>query len=223
MDRETSSIKVNDIASQIADNVGAAVDATNALPVGDRILTFHYNRRSPKRRRLIAPISLNSVSAVSNMSSTSVGEKIFDSVCTNVPSDANEGPASLSKMVAVLCEQQLFLPLLRAFEMFLPSCPLLPFIRALQVYELIQDPSFSSSGVYFSLVALLSFCGCLSLKARLILIHELPCSFGQVLSKWSGYSGALHLVILIIVIESGYKVFRQMSRVWLQLHDCHHK
>lgn len=42
---------------------------------------------------------------------------------------------SLSKMVAVLCEQRLFLPLLRAFEMFLPSCALLPFIRALQVFN----------------------------------------------------------------------------------------
>lgn len=50
-----------------------------------------------------------------------------------VDREIGEGPASLSKMVAVLCEQQLFLPLLKAFEMFLPSCSLLPFIRALQV------------------------------------------------------------------------------------------
>lgn len=148
MNRETSSIKVNDIASQIADNVGAAVDAANGLPAGDRILTFHYNRRSPKRRRLIAPISINSsASAISDISSSSKGDKKIDSTgisseekkkdensaSTNVPSDSDEGLASLSKMVAVLCEQQLFLPLLRAFEMFLPSCPLLPFIRALQV------------------------------------------------------------------------------------------
>ncbi|KAK7399448.1 hypothetical protein VNO78_10630 [Psophocarpus tetragonolobus] len=148
--RETSSIKVNDIASQIADNVGAAVNATNALPVGDRVLTFHYNRQSPKRRRLMTPVSLDSsVSAISDMSRSSTNEKIFDSQsktmendrkaehfgCINVPGDSDEGPASLSKMVAVLCEQQLFLPLLRAFEMFLPSCPLLPFIRALQAYS----------------------------------------------------------------------------------------
>lgn len=160
MIRETSSIKVNDIASQIADNVGAAVNATNALPVGDRVLTFHYNRQSPKRRRLITPVSLDSsVSAMSDISSTSISEKIFDSQgktmedertvensgCVNVASDSNEGPASLSKMVAVLCEQQLFLPLLRAFEMFLPSCPLLPFIRALQVCQLIQISSGSFS------------------------------------------------------------------------------
>ncbi|KAG4391449.1 hypothetical protein AAZX31_05G173100 [Glycine max] len=148
--RETSSIKVNDIASQIADNVGAAVNATNALPVGDRVLTFHYNRQSPKRRRLITPVSLDSsASAISDISSSSISEKIFDSQgktmendrkiehfgCINVPSNSDEGPASLSKMVAVLCEQQLFLPLLRAFEMFLPSCPLLPFIRALQAFS----------------------------------------------------------------------------------------
>ncbi|KAK7358900.1 hypothetical protein VNO77_00841 [Canavalia gladiata] len=148
--RETSSIKVNDIASQIADNVGAAVNATNALPVGERTLTFHYNRQSPKRRRLITPVSLDSsASAISDISSTSISEKIFDSQgktvknerkvehsgCINVASDSDEGPASLSKMVAVLCEQQLFLPLLRAFEMFLPSCPLLPFIRALQAFS----------------------------------------------------------------------------------------
>ncbi|CAJ1937955.1 unnamed protein product [Sphenostylis stenocarpa] len=150
VDRETSSIKVNDIASQIADNVGAAVNAANALPVGDRVLAFHYNRQSPKRRRLITPISLeSSSSALSDISRTSTSEKLFDSHgktvendrkvehfgCVNVPSDSDEGPASLSKMVAVLCEQQLFLPLLRAFEMFLPSCPLLPFIRALQAFS----------------------------------------------------------------------------------------
>lgn len=50
-----------------------------------------------------------------------------------VSNDSDEVAGSLSRMVAVLCEQHLFLPLLRAFEMFLPSCSLLPFIRALQV------------------------------------------------------------------------------------------
>lgn len=167
MDRETSSIKVNDIASQIADNVGAAVNATNTLPAGDRVLTFHYNRQSPKRRRLMTTISLDSsASAISDIPSTSMGENLFDSQgkstedekkvehsgCINVASNSDEGPASLSKMVAVLCEQQLFLPLLRAFEMFLPSCPLLPFIRALQVSQLIQSSLGSSCGVYSRLM-----------------------------------------------------------------------
>ncbi|CAN1314543.1 hypothetical protein LINPERPRIM_LOCUS29368 [Linum perenne] len=36
-----------------------------------------------------------------------------------ISGDSDEGPESLSKMVVVLCEQNLFLPLLRAFEMFL--------------------------------------------------------------------------------------------------------
>lgn len=184
--RETSSIKVNDIASQIADNVGAAVNATNALPVGDRVLTFHYNRQSPKRRRLITPVSLDSsASAISDISSSSISEKIFDSQgktmendrkiehfgCINVPSNSDEGPASLSKMVAVLCEQQLFLPLLRAFEMFLPSCPLLPFIRALQVSQLIQNLSGSFS-IYFRIVDTM-FLRCLLLNTVLILFYVL--------------------------------------------------
>lgn len=178
--RETSSIKVNDIASQIADNVGAAVNATNALPVGDRVLTFHYNRQSPKRRRLITLVSLDSsASAISDICSSSISEEIFDSKgktmendrkiehfgCINVPSDSHEGPASLSKMVAVLCEQQLFLPLLRAFEMFLPSCPLLPFIRALQVSQLIQNLSVH--------LVYTMFLRCLLLNTVLILFYVL--------------------------------------------------
>ncbi|XP_007048161.2 PREDICTED: uncharacterized protein LOC18611704 isoform X1 [Theobroma cacao] len=142
--RETKSIKVNDIASQIADNVAAAVEATNSLPAGSRALSFHYNRRSPKRRRLLESISRTPLSETSDSATrifsdegsiagedrnVELGEQI------NVSSDLNEGPASLTKMVAVLCEQRLFLPLLRAFEMFLPSCSLLPFIRALQAFS----------------------------------------------------------------------------------------
>lgn len=52
-----------------------------------------------------------------------------------IPVDVDERLASLSSMVAVLCEQQLFLPLLRAFEMFLPSCSLLSFICFLQAFS----------------------------------------------------------------------------------------
>ncbi|KAM3708731.1 hypothetical protein ACJW31_02G119000 [Castanea mollissima] len=148
--RETSSIKVNDIASQIADHVRAAVEATNTLPAADRALTFHYNRCNPKRRRLMAPKSVDPAAApTSDISSTSISAKIFVAQGIiaeeerkveldehlNVSSDFDEGPVSLSKMVAVLCEQHLFLPLLRAFEMFLPSCSLLPFIRALQAFS----------------------------------------------------------------------------------------
>lgn len=137
---------MNDIASQIADNVAAAVKATNAIPADGRALTFHYNRQSPKRRRLIEPtsadllgvssdVSINYPSATIVIAQGTAGEegKTEVSQCLNFQSDSVEGSASLSKMVAVLCEQHLFLPLLRAFEMFLPSCSLLPFIRALQV------------------------------------------------------------------------------------------
>lgn len=144
--RETSSIKVNDIASQIASNVGAAVEVTNSLSMGRRAITFHYNRRNPKRRRLVEATSVDPLAVVTPDVSITSDEKMF--VAPNIifeesknedhskgSSDSDEGPASLSKMVAVLCEQHLFLPLLRAFEMFLPSCSLLPFIRALQAFS----------------------------------------------------------------------------------------
>ena len=135
---------MNDIASRIADNVAAAVEATNSLPGGSRALSFHYNRWNPKRRRLLESVSRTPLSEASDSSTrifsdkgSSAGEERQVELAEqiNVSSDFNEGPASLAKMVAVLCEQRLFLPLLRAFEMFLPSCSLLPFIRALQVCE----------------------------------------------------------------------------------------
>lgn len=143
--RETSAIKVNDIATQIARNVGAAVEATNSLPTSARTITFHYNRKNSKRRRLLEPIpegSLTSAASLSskgsNVSSTQgvfceeEKEKIGDKD-TKFSTDCGSMANSLSRMVAVLCEQHLFLPLLQAFEIFLPSCSLLPFIRALQV------------------------------------------------------------------------------------------
>ncbi|CAN1813358.1 Protein DDB_G0268328 [Linum perenne] len=146
--RETSSIKVNNVTSQIADNVLAAVEATNSFPTGTASPTCHYNRQNPKRRRLMEPISENksletsSVSSVSNSAEKSISD---DAIAEEskaefgeshpVSGDSDEGPVSLSKMVAVLCEQKLFLPLLRAFEMFLPSCSLLPFLRAIQAFS----------------------------------------------------------------------------------------
>lgn len=150
--RETSSIKVNDIASQIAVNVGAAVEATKSIPVASRALTFHYNRRNPKRRRLMEVMSVDPLVATeSDASISSAGASMSfpqglsveseikkeSSQCDQVSGDSDDGrgPDSLSKMVAVLCYQHLFLPLLRAFEMFLPSCSLLPFIRALQAFS----------------------------------------------------------------------------------------
>ncbi|XP_071914201.1 uncharacterized protein [Coffea arabica] len=145
--RETSAIKVNDIASQIANNVGAAVEATNSLPVAARAHTFHYNRKSQKRRRLIEPMLENSLSLTAFDVSTTSGGAKFEEIMpeeergqkidedVTVSSNSDEVVNSLLRMVAVLCEQHLFLPLLKAFEIFLPSCSLLPFIRALQAFS----------------------------------------------------------------------------------------
>ncbi|KAL8047280.1 hypothetical protein ABFX02_08G230100 [Erythranthe guttata] len=145
--RETSAIKVNDIASQIAKNVGAAVEATNSLPASARTVTFHYNRSNSKRRRLVEPIPLDYLSSTDSKISTGSGPSNIQSVIceeeneklsdedTIFSTDSDSMVNALSRMVAVLCEQHLFLPLLQAFEIFLPSCSLLPFIRALQAFS----------------------------------------------------------------------------------------
>lgn len=143
--RETSAIKVNNAASQIANNVGAAVESTNSLPASSKAPIVHYNRKNPKRRRLLEPVSVHSLVftmtdvqkvdgnvRIQDMTAGEECEKQVDQV-EKVSHDSDEVAGSLSRMVAVLCEQHLFLPLLRAFEIFLPSCSLLPFIRALQV------------------------------------------------------------------------------------------
>ncbi|KAM3200587.1 putative protein isoform X4 [Capsicum annuum] len=145
--RETSAIKVNNAASQIANNVGAAVESTNSLPASSKAPIVHYNRKNPKRRRLLEPVSVHSLVftmtdvqkvdgnvRIQDMTAGEECEKQVDQV-EKVSHDSDEVAGSLSRMVAVLCEQHLFLPLLRAFEMFLPSCSLLPFIRALQAFS----------------------------------------------------------------------------------------
>ncbi|KAK9110552.1 hypothetical protein Sjap_018612 [Stephania japonica] len=163
--RETSSIKVNDIASQIAVSVGAAVASTNRLPIGSRTLTFHYNRRNAKRRRLIEPtssdpqgdLSPNAAYAYSNinisieqdiMVEEETQKQVGDEI--TILSDPDEALVYLSKMVGVLCDQRLFLPLLRAFEMFLPSCSLLPFLRALQAFSQMRLSEASAHLTSFS-------------------------------------------------------------------------
>ncbi|RZC55256.1 hypothetical protein C5167_014133 [Papaver somniferum] len=160
--RETSSIKVNDIASQIANNVGAAVEATNLSPGGNKDLTFHYSRKNAKRRCLIESLSAVTASndsgnpgVVKRSVSTELSpededKRELDDEDIKVLSDPDEGLTSLSKMVSVLCEQRLFLPLLRAFEMFLPSCSLLPFIRALQTFSQMRLSEASAHLASFS-------------------------------------------------------------------------
>lgn len=157
--RETSSIKVNDITTKIAENIAAAVVSTNSLPTDARGVQFHYNRRNPKRRRLIAHTSVDSLASANSLS-TSAGKTLYshkteaaeDEIAedTSVTNDSSDEHASLSKMVAMLCEQRLFLPLLKAFELFLPSCSLLPFVRALQVC-LTFWPTIFSYGIFWAL------------------------------------------------------------------------
>ncbi|KAL4575265.1 hypothetical protein LXL04_022107 [Taraxacum kok-saghyz] len=164
--RETTSIKVNDIASQISTNVAAAVDSNNFLPVTARSQTLHYNRRNPKRRRLIDSIPATTDSPTSKPSDTSsptTSNPIFidqppifptepkpTSDENKLSTESNKVLTSLSNMVSVLSEQRLFLPLLRAFEMFLPSSPLLPFIRALQAVSHMRLPEASVHLTSFS-------------------------------------------------------------------------
>lgn len=168
--RETSLIKVNDIAARIATSVGAAVEATNALPNRSRVLSFRYNRKNPKRRRLMEHTSMDnaldsdigsttvSASSPSGTSyiSSSQGPEVVEmekkqsTECLLPGSDSNEEQVSLSKMVAVLCEQQLFLPLLKAFELFIPSCSLLPFIRFLQAFSKMRLSEASAHLASFS-------------------------------------------------------------------------
>ncbi|KAJ8447051.1 hypothetical protein Cgig2_033620 [Carnegiea gigantea] len=139
--REISSIRENGIASQISKNVRAAIEALNSLPADDRVPSFHYNRKNPKRRRLMDQVSEEFSAAFPNTAS-SAHAKVLEEAKeigpwkgVKVSTDSDDWPTSLPKLVAVLCQQHQFLPLLRAFEMFLPSCSLLPFIRALQAFS----------------------------------------------------------------------------------------
>lgn len=130
-----SSIKVDDVSSKIAKNVESAVEATNKLASTTRNVEFRYNRKNPKRRRFLEAASeISALSSspdllgrsncytTSNPADIDAGQGRGKSICEEppIPVDIDERLASLSSMVAVLCEQQLFLPLLRAFEMFLP-------------------------------------------------------------------------------------------------------
>ena len=147
---------MSDAAAQITTCVGAAVEATNGLTANSRGVDFQYNRRSPKRRRLQ---SAGGSADTGNVSGRPEGQKQIP-LAANIgmkadvrktSSDFNqkmqnangafrnnalEEQESLSKMVVVFCEQQRFFPLLKGFELFIPSSSLLPFIRFLQVQNL---------------------------------------------------------------------------------------
>ncbi|XP_021728108.1 uncharacterized protein LOC110695197 isoform X1 [Chenopodium quinoa] len=140
--REICSSRENEIATQIANNVGAAVETLNSLPAGDRVSTVHYNRKSPRRRRLMNDISEDFSSATASCTSNDHAKILVEELKelgtkddVKLVKSSDDWSTSLPKLVAVLCQRNQFFPLLRAFEMFLPSCPLLPFIRALQAFS----------------------------------------------------------------------------------------
>ena len=116
------------------------MEASNSLSASDRVSAFHYNRKSPKRRRFLDHLLVDSLTTTVHSPSYGPGKSIIkelkessSNIDAKLMTNSDDWSISLPKLVAVLCQQNQFLPLLKAFEMFLPSCPLLPFIRALQV------------------------------------------------------------------------------------------
>ncbi|KAL2630311.1 hypothetical protein R1flu_014997 [Riccia fluitans] len=157
--RETSAIQVSDAAAQISARVGAAVEATNALASSSRSTGFRFSRTCAKRRRRMSPeeenaqpegqqsqveeVTLTTASAGSGSQPNHIGSKqstigqkgqvAGEAFLLNT--DGAGEQESLAAMVAVLCEQQRFLPLLRAFELFTPASSFLPFLRFLQAFS----------------------------------------------------------------------------------------
>lgn len=149
--RETSAIRVNDVYSHIGTSVGSAVAATNAQIEKINCPITKYNRRNPKRQRLLSaestqeempkrdievvlierPLRPISSTVIGQVAAHGIAQK--DQMGAGSMPNVPEGQESLAAMVAVLCEQQRFVPLLRAFELFTPTSSLLPFIRFLQV------------------------------------------------------------------------------------------
>lgn len=144
---------MNDVFSHVSSSVGSAVEATNAQ-LESNTRAFDYDRRYPKRQCRVSskdvtaavngqkgslemgPLAVN-LRPTNNLVQDFSGGRQKDQITSYVPTAAEE-QESLAAMVAVLCEQQRFVPLLRAFELFTPTSPLLPFIRFLQVSSTIH-------------------------------------------------------------------------------------
>jgi spatacsin len=169
--RETSAIRVNDAAAHISASVGAAVEATNAQAQSVQQNGFTYDRRQAKRRRLLLPkdtMVLQTDGATSAEEVMESNPNTFASVSTTrvhgfpaskVQIGNEDAPSAveavaqqelLASMVAVLCEQQRFLPLLRAFELFSPMSALLPFIRFLQAFSQLRISEAAANLAAFS-------------------------------------------------------------------------
>lgn len=129
---------MNNVFTHVTASVGAAVEATNNQ-LESSTCAIEYDRRYPKRQCRVPSKDVTTTVKDQKGSaeirplprSTSARQK--DLIITSYAPTAAEEQESLAAMVAVLCEQQRFVPLLRAFELFTPTSPLLPFIRFLQV------------------------------------------------------------------------------------------
>lgn len=114
-----------------------AVEHTNKLPPEGYYAKTSFDRQNPKRQRTSEPpaqdpssTSSSDNSAVQSSILMMVSRETTDSDERNKTEDALN---LLAEMVVLFCEKQMFLPLLRTFELFLPLCPLLYLIRSLQV------------------------------------------------------------------------------------------
>lgn len=117
-----------------------AVEHTNKLPPEEYNVRTTFDRQNAKRQRISEPAPQDSC-----LTSTSDNANVQSSILMIVSQEATvsderkkteEALGLLAEMVVLFCEKQMFLPLLRAFELFLPLCPLLSLIRSLQVKPL---------------------------------------------------------------------------------------
>lgn len=175
--RETSAIRVNDVFTHVSASVGAAVEATNNQLESSNTCAFDYDRRCPKRQCRVPDRDVTTAvkdqkgsAEIRPLGATprSTIARQKDQIITSYVPTAAEEQESLAAMVAVLCEQQRFVPLLRAFELFTPTSPLLPFIRFLQVSSIIHlqccisaNQTIMSNFIAFNLSTLISRLYCM--------------------------------------------------------------
>jgi spatacsin len=120
----------------MAKNVALAVEHTNKLPPEGYYPKCSFDRENAKRQRISGSPQDPSLNSYSDSSKVQSSILMMVSQETTVNDERNKTEDALNllaEMVVLFCENQMFLPLLRAFELFLPLCPLLCLIRCLQV------------------------------------------------------------------------------------------
>ncbi|KAJ3701358.1 hypothetical protein LUZ61_005063 [Rhynchospora tenuis] len=134
-----SLIEVDKIILEIAKNVGLAVEYTNKLPPESYNFKTSFDRQNAKRQRISEHSSKDSIPASSSDNASvqsSILMLVSQATTANDESEKTEEALNLlAEMVVLFCEKQVFLPLLRAFELFLPLCPLLCLIRSFQAFS----------------------------------------------------------------------------------------